>query len=636
MKALALFGTLVVAKLLMVAGRELPLTAWTPLALFWQDALVALLFGAVDVGLSKVFAMRIFTAPNCNRRREEAGSVTIQESLPRHLGGCEQGRYGNGARKGAAGTAAIWALFWLVVIYAAVNVVLSRVLSSPLTWRMAHATGGALADSIRHYLTPVNAALMAAVALAAAGLAVATRKLKPRSTRIGTGALVLLTLVGALGARQFDDGGLHRNALVALFDSALPHVRSVATTTTNDWRATATDSAAVEDLTSLRGAATGCNVVLIALESTGARSLRCYGAKEDPTPNLTRLAETSLIFENAYAVYPESIKGLFSVLCSRYPAFDTRAEDYSRVRTPGLAEILAREGWRTALFHSGRFMYLGMNAVIQRRGFGTLEDAAAIGGNFNSSFGVDEPATVDRMLAWIDALPRGQRFFLHYLPIAGHHPYATPERGPFPESDDAGQHLNALHFGDAALGRFFDGLHARGLDTNTLFVIHGDHGEAFGQHEGNYGHTLFLYEENVHVPLLVALPGAWRGATRVKRPASLIDLAPTVLALLGLGVPRDYQGTSLLEPGRCAALFFTDYSLPLAGLRDGRWKLIAEIGSSRAKLFDLDTDPQETRNLAEQHPELVTKWRRHLRDWTAAQKSLVLRPEWMAWSEAGP
>src|SRR4029434_4349724 len=117
-------------------------------------------------------------------------------------------------------------------------------------------------------------------------------------------------------------------------------------------------------------------------------------------------------------------------------------------------------------------MSLGMNAVIQQRGFELLEDAGHIGGNFNSSFGVDEPATVERMLAWIDALPSGQRFFLHYLPIAGHHPYATPERSPFAESNDAGQYLNALHYGDDALGKFFDGVKARGLDTNKLCAVY--------------------------------------------------------------------------------------------------------------------------------------------------------------------
>ena len=118
MRALALFCVLVTAKLLAVAGRDLPLSAWTPLALFWQDALVALVFAAVDFAL----------------RRKPVVS---------------------------------WSLFWVITGYVAVNVVLTRVLSSPLTWQMSRAAGGALADSIRHYLTPGNLALMATVMLAA-------------------------------------------------------------------------------------------------------------------------------------------------------------------------------------------------------------------------------------------------------------------------------------------------------------------------------------------------------------------------------------------------------------------------------------------------------------------------------------
>jgi hypothetical protein len=577
MKALALFGVLVVAKLLMVAGRELPWSAWMPFALFWQDALAALLFGVIDFAL---------------RRRSALG----------------------------------WGLYWLVVGYAAVNVPITRILSSPLTWQMSQAAGGALSDSIMHYFTPATFTQMAAVVLAALVFAIVVRRLEPAWKRVSLGALAGLTLGGAFAAQQVDCAGLHRNAIVAFLDSALPRVQGTAATGLDDWRVSVIGTQDVDDLASLRGVAAGRNVVLISLESTGARYLRCYGGREDPTPNLTKLAETSLVFENAFAVTPESIKGLFSVLCSRYPAFDTTGKDYASVRTASIAQRLADEGYRTALFHSGRFMYLGMNAVIRQRGFETLEDAGDIGGNFNSSFGVDEPATIERMLAWIDALPRTQRFFLHYLPIAGHHPYATPERGPFPESDDAGQYLNALHYGDAALGEFLAALHDRGLTANTLFVIYGDHGEAFGQHDGNYGHTLFLYEENIRVPLLVTIPGATVEPRRVKRMASLIDLAPTMLDLLGLEATPDYQGISLLTPGERAALFFTDYSLPLAGVRDGKWKLIARIGHPRAKLFDIEADPEERDNLIEQHPEFVTVWQRRLHDWTSAQKSLILHP----------
>src|SRR5262249_61086579 len=117
------------------------------------------------------------------------------------------------------------------------------------------------------------------------------------------------------------------------------------------------------------------------------------------------------------------MKGLFSVLCSRCPAFDTQAEDYARVRTPAIAQVLANAGYRTALFHSGRFDYLGMNHVVQRRGFEMLADAGNISGNFNSSFGADEPQTVKATLAWIDSQPCNKPFLLHYLPIAGQHPH---------------------------------------------------------------------------------------------------------------------------------------------------------------------------------------------------------------------
>jgi arylsulfatase A-like enzyme len=103
--------------------------------------------------------------------------------------------------------------------------------------------------------------------------------------------------------------------------------------------------------------------------------------------------------------------------------------------------------------------------------------------------------------------PRGQKFFLTYLPIAGHHPHATPERGPFGATSEIDQYRIALHCGDVSLRALICGLRARGLGNN---IIYGDHGQAFHQHEGNYGDTCFLYDENIHVPFLIAAPGLMR------------------------------------------------------------------------------------------------------------------------------
>jgi arylsulfatase A-like enzyme len=177
-----------------------------------------------------------------------------------------------------------------------------------------------------------------------------------------------------------------------------------------------------------------------------------------------------------------------------------------------------------------------------------------------------------------------------------------------------------LHYSDAALGQLLEGLRSRGLDRQTLFVITGDHGEAFGQHDGNYGHTLFLYEENVHVPYVIAAPGLTQKPERVARVVSLIDTAPTVLDLLGVPAPDGYQGRSLLEDQTRMALFCTDYSLGFLGLRDGRWKLVYEMESGRSRLYDLEDDPDERHDLAALDPERAAAYREHLLRWAAAQK----------------
>ena len=88
----------------------------------------------------------------------------------------------------------------------------------------------------------------------------------------------------------------------------------------------------------------GRNVLLVVLESTGSRHLKTYGAAQDPMPNLTALARRALVVDRAYAVYPESVKGLFATLCSRYPAFDTSPEIYAGVPCAPLPAILSGGG----------------------------------------------------------------------------------------------------------------------------------------------------------------------------------------------------------------------------------------------------------------------------------------------------
>jgi arylsulfatase A-like enzyme len=153
--------------------------------------------------------------------------------------------------------------------------------------------------------------------------------------------------------------------------------------------------------------------------------------------------------------------------------------------------------------------------------------------------------------------------------------------------------------------------------------VFGDHGEAFGQHAGNYGHTFFLYDENVRVPFLIAAPEIVE-QQRSRTTVSLVDAAPTILDVLGFPKAPQYQGQSALGAEPRMALFFTDYSLGLLGLRDGPWKYVHDLDSGRAKLFDLDKDRAESVNLASSHTPRVQSYQRTLHAWSAAQKQLII------------
>jgi lipoteichoic acid synthase len=515
--------------------------------------------------------------------------------------------------------AAVTALYAGLTFWTVFNVPVARQLSSPLTYALLHATGGALSDSIAGYVTPLNLGLPIALWVAALLLPRFLRaRVHPSRRAVGIAAAVAAAWIalGPAAVAHTDLSGWHRNAVLTLLETtlgrgaagdgtALPSLASAA--------CLPTDRPATADLSDLAGLARGRNIVWVILESTGARALPAYGAARDVTPQLSALAAQSVVFDNAYAAYPESIKGLFSILCARSPPPHAEASEFGAARVPcrAAAQELAGAGYRTGLFHSGWFAYLGMEAVVKQRGFDQLVDAGGIDSPHRSSFGVDDRSTARRLLAFVDAQPVGQKFFAVFMPIAGHHPYRAPGDAPrpLPEAGDHDAYLNDLHVADDAFGVVRDGLRARGLDQKTIYVVVGDHGEAFREHPGNVAHALFIYEENVRVPFFIAAPGAMDRQRRAPQLASLIDLTPTTLALAGLAPPGAYEGRSLLAgaPPRVTR-FFTEQGVRRWGLRDGRWKLILDADSDRAQLFDLQADPGERENRAAAQPERVRRY----------------------------
>jgi arylsulfatase A-like enzyme/Flp pilus assembly protein TadD len=220
----------------------------------------------------------------------------------------------------------------------------------------------------------------------------------------------------------------------------------------------------------------------------------------------------------------------------------------------------------------------------------------------------------DRALAWLQA--RGEeRWFLWLHFFDPHWEYRAPE--PYGSDYSATPYDGEIAYADAQLGRVLDLLSQRGWLDDTLVVLTADHGESLDEH-GESTHGLFLYDATLRIPLLMRHPGRLGQGRTVESLASLVDVAPTILEVMGLPLSDlPAAGRSLLpalegEEGEPPAVFLEtwaprlDYGWSeLTGIRDARWKYLR---APRPELYDLQADPLELNDLAAAEPERVREY----------------------------
>jgi len=380
------------------------------------------------------------------------------------------------------------------------------------------------------------------------------------------------------------------------------------------------------------------NVVVVFLESIGAGATTLHVPDQATTPTLAGLAANGLWAEDASTVVPHTSKSLATALCGEVPQLvrDIREARPGGVKGPCLPALLAGLGYRTAFFQTARDDYeqraelvhfLGFHRFFGRDAWGDVPDV--------NYFGAEDRVMLAPGLAWSTDAPGP--FLAVYNTLVSHHDYTVP-RGfrtrAWPGAvRGRGRYLNAVRYVDDFVDRLVDAHRAAGLLDRTVFVFIGDHGEAFGEHGRNL-HDLVLWEEGVHVPLVIWGPTVLGGRTgRIEGPRSALDLVPTILELVGVevtqGAPR---GMSLLGPVPTDRVLHHSCWRShrcLAERRD-RTKLIHHYGERPDELFDLVADPGETQNLAVPGPALDARlaeleaWRgRNLGQYLALEEAFI-------------
>jgi arylsulfatase A-like enzyme len=409
------------------------------------------------------------------------------------------------------------------------------------------------------------------------------------------------------------------------------------------------------------------NVLLVTLDTTRADHFGSYGYERDTTPHFDTLAEDGVLFELAISTSAITPTAHASILSGLNPYQHGVRVIYAGSgyrlppQIPTLASVLHENGWETGAFLSA---FTVSEHYGFERGFDIFDNGLA-----NPSGSVLQQrqtgaavwdvaenqrrsdATTDAATAWLQDRERPFFAWIHYwdphdsevLPPEEVRARFAPSPGgevqPVLDIYDS-----ELFYVDRQFGRVVRTLEQIGAYDDTVIVVVSDHGEGLGDHD--WMHHRLLYQEQIHVPLILRIPEGPR-ARRVPGLVRVIDVYPTILEILGLEPPRPVQGRSLLslvagateEPRLAYAdqLNQWDANAAMVGSRpldrllycatDGTWKLIYRATDpARSELFNLQRDPRERNNLFHAtHPQYLRlkraldafdgyRWRRFSRD----------------------
>ena len=351
------------------------------------------------------------------------------------------------------------------------------------------------------------------------------------------------------------------------------------------------------------------NVLLITLDTMRADRLGTYGYSAARTPNLDGLARTGVRFDDATA--PAPITGpshaaiLTGVLPARLGVIDNATTALPE-RAATLAEALSAKGFATGAF---------VGAFILDRPYGFAQGFDTFQSGFTrvdsgTEANAERPANevVDEALAWLASVPADLRFFGWVHLYDAHVRYSPP--APF-----AADYDGEVAFVDQQVGRLLTALRARQAAESTLVIAIGDHGESLGEH-GEDEHGVFLYDAVLRIPFLASGPGV-KPAHVVTDQVRALDVAPTILDLLGIAAPQGIDGVSLasllgggtrseVPPSYAESLYpKLHYGWSeLRAIRADGWKA---IDAPKPELYNLREDPREQNNLYTAQPALADR-----------------------------
>jgi arylsulfatase A-like enzyme len=357
------------------------------------------------------------------------------------------------------------------------------------------------------------------------------------------------------------------------------------------------------------------NIVFIIIDSVSSEHLPCYGYERNVTPTIDWFCNNSLVFEKAYssATHTElSQTSIFSSLSPlKYELRDTFEENYPR---RFIWDVLKEQGYKTAYFSSEDDGWMNMIGFYNKTNLDLYSHAFSDNktdygfGNFRKDY---DESTIKSS---IEEIGNSSKFFLALGFHATHYPYSyPPENNRFflpdtpsifstylnvlekDEESDLNRYDNSLRYVDKQIGVLKKYLEKNGLMNNTIIVIMSDHGENLNYTDTSFRHGYGVYEEGVHVPLLIYIP--FQEKQIVTERVTLLDLVPTILNISGYNDFEGFQGRPFSK-NRTVFFMTQSYSFRIGMIKEN-FKYIININDYSYEVYNILEDPRENNNLVE-------------------------------------
>jgi arylsulfatase A-like enzyme len=365
------------------------------------------------------------------------------------------------------------------------------------------------------------------------------------------------------------------------------------------------------------------NVVLITIDTLRADHLGCYGNSQVLTPNIDRLAAEGTRFKTAVTSAPLTLPSHCSIMTGTYPMFHGVRDNVGYRLDPSaetLAQIFKHNGYATGAFVGA---YVLDRSFGLGTGFDFYYDNFEVLTNARETINMAElkrpgAEVIDHAIAWMRRVP-ARPFFLWTHLYDPHDPYNPP--APFQQAYSGRPYDGEIAYVDQQLGRLFAFLKERGLYQNTIIVLTGDHGESLGEHR-ELRHGYFIYDATLLVPLIIKPASGLPRSRVISQGVRTIDIAPTILKLVGFSKGKSMQGVSLAglmsgadqeAPQDAYSETFYPKQFGWSALRSLRVGNLKYIDAPRPELFELDQDPQELANRATERPAVAAEMKNKLR-----------------------